>query len=339
MKSTFLALSVCLCIFASGAFAAETAVTQPAHSPEQADLLDLLAELRPSWLAAEEIWMLDEWDTDAGLEKLIIFPTKQGNAAEHFQRLETLYAHEKDETNIVDDSSGVLELLRAAEVAECRLSPDHYPRYESADSPQPDFTILRSYLQNLLDSAAKQEEEYGNINEADKRYRAALLCGWHLTNDKSTTVVYLTGLLFKLRGAQDYEMFLRRQSRSAEAKLLREYISRIGELIRLFHWKANSALGTIAEFASLPVTVEIALRDKEKCWRADAVVRLAILRHGAPDAGMKEMTRNTGWERVAEKALEQVVSKDPDPSIRKLAAWAIINIKPDYFSTLRQQFQ
>jgi hypothetical protein len=339
MKSMLILLLAFLCIFGGDSFAVEGSLNRPAHSPQQTELLELLSTLRPSWLAFEGTWMLDEWDTDAGLEKLVIFPTKQGNAAEHFQRLEALYAEEKDETNIIGDSSGILELLRAAEVAECRLSPDHYPLYESADSRQPDFLVLRSYLQDLLDSAVKQEEEYGNIGEADRRYQAALLCGRHLTNDKSTTVVYLTGLLFKLRGAQAYELFLRRQSRSTEAKLMREYISRTGELIRLFHWKANSALGTLEDFASLPVSVEIALRDKEKCWRADAVTRLAIFRHGAPDTDMKELTRSTVWESVAEKALEQVVSDDPNPSIRKLAAWAIINISPNYFSTLPQQFQ
>ncbi len=283
--------------------------------------------------------MLDQWDTDAGLEKVVVFPTRPGNAAQHFRRLEELYAQEKDETNFVGDSSGVLELLRAAEVAECRLSPDYYPLYETADSPQPEFMVLRSYLQDLLDSAAKQEEEYGNIGEADRRYQAALLCGRHLTSDKSTTIVYMTGLLFKLRGAQAYELFLRRQSRSADAKLLREYISRTGELIRLFHWKANSALGATNNFASLPVSVDIALRDKERCWRADAVVKLAIFRHGAPDTELKELQRNTEWENLAEKTLEQVVSNDPDPSIRKLAAWAIVNITPEYFSTMQHQFQ
>lgn len=337
MKKTLVVLPLIALFGAFAAGAGEPPVL-PEFDSRQTALMNELHSLSPSWIDSGGEWMLDSWAWDLGLEKIVVFPTAPGNAARHFKRLEEVYPAEKEAGDGMGDSAGLLELLKAAGLADCSLAPDFYPEFVSMDSPQPDFMILRGYLRELLDSAERQEMLYGNPAEAQRRYQAGLLCGWHLARDRGTVLVYLTGLIFQLRSAQGYEMFLRRQGRSAEARDVRDFLERLAEVLRLLHWKANSALGAMDGFACLPATLEIAFRDKEPCWRSEAVLKLAILRHGAPNAGLGELLRDPAWEKAAEEGLVRVAAEDPEERVRRLAAWAAVSVRPDKFENLRHRF-
>ena len=308
-------------------------------SPDQQALLDEFFSLRPETAESGGVWMLAEWDSDAGLERLVEYPVKSGNAAAHFKRVDELYRANLGRPDPAAKETGIGELLQASELAECRFSPDFYPEFDRSDSPQPDFVALRSCLQSLLASADSQERRLANPREAERRYRAALLCGRHLTRDRSSLVVYMTGVIFKLRAAQAYEAFLRRQGRMDDTDAAKAYAERIAELLRLFYWKANRALGTLEDFTSLPVALEVALLDYEPCWRAEAVIRLGIFRHGAPNQTLQEIRRDPLWEKEAEQGLIEAAAGDPAPALRRLAAWTVVNVTPEMFSNMQHLFK
>ncbi len=308
-------------------------------TPRQAELYREFLSLQPAGYDGPGPWMLDEWDTDSGLAELVGLPVGPGNAAAVFLRLEQLYDLEKAELQAGGaDARGVALLLDAADMAECRLSPEYYPEFDRVASKQPDFVVMRSYLQALL-KRGERAQAAGNGSEAERCYRAALLCGRHLTRDRSSALVYMTGVIFKLRGAQALEAHWRLSGRVGQAEAAKRYLNAISDVLRLLYWKANVGLGELDGFASLPCLVRVATGDKEQCWRKEAIARLAVLRHGVPDAEKKHLYRNPRFEQIAEEALSSVAAKDPDPSVRRFAVWAALNVRPEMYDELAHTFE
>lgn len=230
-------------------------------------------------------WLLRPWDTDRGLADLVALPRGNDNAAACFKLLEDYYPDESAQLAAGGaDSRGVRELLNAADMGRCAFVPDYYPAFERTDAKQPDLDALNSYLQALL-RRAEQEAQAGRFAEAERCYRAALVCGWHLTSDKSTGLVFVTGLIFKIRGAQGYAVYLQQTGDREKAEAAVAYARRVAELMRAFTWKTDVALSEFADFACLPSTVRIATADGEAFWRAEAVLRLGTLRYGIADDG------------------------------------------------------
>ena len=307
-------------------------------TPRQREIMAELLSAAPPDYAGGGIWMLSAWDGDAGLEELVPIPGGSGDAAALFKRLEDVYQGEKASlAGGGEDSRGVLFLMEAAGMAECRLSPIHYPEYDSVTAKQPDFAVLRAYLEALRRRAAREERE-GRPAGAEEALRAALLCGRHLARDRSSLLVYVTGLVYKLRGAQDYEAFLRRSGRDGLADKAGSHAAAMVDLLRLFHWKSGVALGEMKGFACLPSAVRIAGDDAEACWRKEALLRLGILRHGVVDREGGRVERNSAFEREAERALSLAVRRDPLADVRRLAAWAALNARPEMYASLRHDF-
>ncbi len=314
-------------------FAGENAAT-----PRQTELYTELLSLKPGNYDKPGPWMLDIWDTDSGLEEFVPAPTGPGNAASVFVRLEELYPVEKDALAAGgEETRGVSLLLEAAAMAQCKLTPEYYPVFDKATAKQPDFIIMRTYLQALLQRGDRARQQ-GNDAEAERCFQAAIICGKHLTDDNTSTLVYMTGIIFKLRGSQSLEAFYRATGRTVQADAVKRYLDGIVETLRLLYWKANQALNEFAGFASLPCIVRIATSDKEPSWRKEAVVRLAILRHGVPDPERNRLVRNPLFEQTAEEALSSVAANDPDPTVRRMAIWATVNVKPEMEGELTHVF-
>ncbi len=332
MASRFFLQAVLSCVFlacARGA-AGETA--------RQGEILRELETFRPQWAAGDGAWMLESWDTDSGLEGLVAFPSGEGNAASRFKALEEWYLSEAEELRgDGSETRGVDALLEAAEMGECRLIPDEYPEFDSAESKQPDFRVLREYLQGLLRRAEKAERA-GERQLAERCYGAALLCGRHLTGDRPSSVVFVTGLIFKMRGAQGYAGYLLRAGDGERAARAKAYADRVAEAMRAFTWKANVALSEFGGFACLPATVRIAREDAEAFWRKEAVVRLATLRYGVPDGEGGVVERNVEYERIADEALSAVAGGDADRSVRRLAVWAALHVTPMGYAEMEHRF-
>jgi hypothetical protein len=330
MASRFFLQAVLLCVFLSRCAAGETA--------RQKEIVRELETFRPSWAAEGGVWMLASWDTDEGLEGLVAFPGGGGNAASRFRMLEEWYLSEAEELRgDGSETRGVEALLEAAEMKECRLIPDEYPEFDSAESKQPDFRVLREYLQGLLRRAEKAAMA-GDRLQAERCYGAALLCGRHLTNDKSSSIVFVTGLIFKMRGAQGYAGYLLRAGEGEKAARAKAYADRVAEAMRAFTWKANVALSEFGGFACLLATVRIAREDAEAFWRKEAVVRLATLRYGVPDEQGRVVERNVEYERIADGALSAVAEGDADRSVRRLAVWAALHVTPKGYAEMEHRF-
>ncbi len=310
----------------------------PAFNPEQIALLDEFLAFRPPGAAGDGVWMLSEWDSDAGLGRFVTLPSGAGNAAILFRRLEELFPSEKTalEANGAG-ARGVQLLVEAADMAECRLSPDVYPEFDRITAKQPDFVVLRTYLKGLQDRAALSERR-GDSRDAERCHRAAILCGRHLTRDKSSAILYLTGLIFKLRGTKEYENFLRRAGRQAEADAARDYAAGLAVLLRAFNWKANEILSRMGDFASLPVALRVAAEDREPCWRKEALFRLGMFRFGAMGKDAASVRRSPEFERAAERALSRAAATDPDSSVRRFAVWVAMNVKPERYGELEHRF-
>ncbi|MCL2000640.1 MAG: hypothetical protein FWG74_04325 [Planctomycetes bacterium] len=310
-----------------------------ALNPAQRELLDRFLSFAPPEGHDGGPWMLDKWDLDAGLGLFIVLPSGGGNAAAAFRRLEELFPSEMKDLEVDGSGTrGVQALLEAAEMRECRLAPDYYPEFDRITVRQPDFVILRSYLKALQDRAVRSERA-GDVLDAELCHRAAIICGRHLTSDRSSVLTYLTGLIFKLRGGQEYEKFLRRLGRTAEADLVRDFTARIGVLMRAFNWKANEALNRMDAFASLPVAVRVAIDDKESCWRKEALFRLGLFRFGVVAKDSPVVRRELAFEAEAERVLGQAAAMDPDPSVRRFAVWVVQNVKPDNYADMEHKFE
>lgn len=98
---------------------------------------------------------------------------------------------------------------------------------------------------------------------------------------------------------------------------MRNYATYLGHVMRAFVWKANVALGEFDGFACLPAVIRVALEDVEPFWRKEAVIRLATLRYGVPDATGRVESRHPGFEQAADAALARVASSDPDLTVRR----------------------
>lgn len=310
-----------------------------APETRQQEILQELSTFRPPGNDGSSVWMLDVWDSDAGLERLVSFPAGEENAAASFKRIEEVYPLEKDTLDERGhESRGVDLLLAAARAGRCRFMPDHYPEFVSTETAQPDFQVLRVYLQALL-RRAEAAERRGDFTDAEECYRAAMICGWHLTSDKSSGLIYITGIIFKFRAAQAYAAYLLRRGRQADVEAAKSYVEHTSMLMRAFLWKANTALSEFDGFACLPTIIRIVREDKEVFWRKEAVVRLGTIRYGVPDVDRKTIRRNLAFEKQADAALSRAASEDPDPTVRRLAIWVAMNVKPPNYAEMRHIFE
>lgn len=307
-------------------------------TPRQAEIIEDLETYKPEWDENPGVWMLGRWDSDSGFEQLVSLPAAPGNAAERFRLLEDLFPSEKELLEAGGEQTrGVDALIEAAGMAECRFIPDYYPPYESTEARQPEFVVIRMYFQALLqraDAAARA----GNTEEADRCYQAALACGRHLTNDKSSSLIYVTGLIFKQQAAQAYVRYLQNVGNPAKSALASTYLRRIVEVMRAWTWKMNTALGEMDGFACLPAVLLVATEDQEVFWRKAAVEKLGMLRYGIPDFATNSVKRDPYYEAMADNALRDVARNDPDASVRKLAIWVAMNLNLSGYKEMRQIF-
>ncbi|MCC8191209.1 MAG: hypothetical protein LIP77_11350 [Planctomycetes bacterium] len=328
--------AICLAVIVLG-LTAKAVAGDMAPTPRGQEILAKFRQWRPPGADDGGTWLLEHWPAAAGLEALVEIPDNSADAAECFRRLEDLFP---EELAVLDGAgaggaAGVDALLDAAARGECRFA-EVYPPFEAADSPQPDFQILRLYLRALLLRAGEREAA-GDRPDAERSYQAALLCGRHLTAARPSSVVYVTGLIYCLRGAQAYGGFLARNGEGDRAAAVRRFAERTEILYRAFLWKANVALGEFDGFACLPTVILVAREDREPFWRKDAVIRLATLRYGVP-TGDDAVQRQPEFEAMADAALLHAANADPDPGVRRMALWAARTIRPDRYAAMEHRF-
>ncbi|MBN2712883.1 MAG: hypothetical protein JXR97_10710 [Planctomycetes bacterium] len=282
--------------------------------------------------------LLEVIDTNEGIEKFVTLPTGGGNAAQHYAKLEILYPKEqlKGSFHVAPDGQGVKEILEAAKIKDCSLSPHFYPQMEAGTSKQPDLVVFQAYLSAILDHAEALAKA-GQTKSADEVYNSAMVWGWHFTKDRSNLVTLMIGLSIERKTSEPYAKFLRRNLLFKKAKAADEFCKRTKDIDRTVAAKAQVFLGDFRNFNCLYSAIEVAKNDKDPLWRQEAAMRLGVMRHGAPDGMRKVLVKNKPLQDMATAALVEMSQKDKAPWIRKLAAWSVQHITPERFAEMRRQ--
>lgn len=302
------------------------------------DLLPPEDKLTPPQLTLLKSVPLGLIDTDAGLETLTSFPEKAGNAADHYARLEMLFNEDRETPEsfkIKKRSKGLNEILRAVSIKDCRLSPDYYPAMTDASVRQPDIIVFISYAQAIFE-LAKELEEKGDFKGAGAVYRSALIFGWHLTKNPPSMLVQMLGIRIKFAAAKEYSQFLQRNLDMKRHQAAEQYVERLEKAQELYSRKLNIFIGSVYGFNSLFCCIRVATEDADPVWRQEAVLRLAVFRHGVPGSEGQIITKNEAAQGYADRALVYVTENGQPETLRKLAAWSIRQLTPESFIKLRE---
>jgi len=206
---------------------------------------------------------------------------------------------------------------------------------ETGTKKQPDLLIFQAYNKALLAYAKRLDSEEKPL-EASKAYKSSLIFGWHLTEERPSLITFMLGVSIELQAAKAYSRFLIRRGaleKSQKADTFAEYLI---ELRKLTGAKAQVYLGEFDNFNCLYATVKIAKEDKDYFWRQEAVLRLGVLRHGAPDRALKNHVKDPVSQKLAKDTLVLLAKSDPQPWVRQLALWSIQNVTPERFDEMRQ---
>lgn len=281
--------------------------------------------------------LLKPYVIENGIKTMTPLPTGEGNAAEHYAKLEVLYTKEKEEDSIAvkPDSRGVQAILAGAQIRKCSLTPNFYPHMETGTSKQPDMVVFQAYRHALMEYA-KAVAATGKNQQAEQIYQAGLIWGWHLTQDRPNLVTLSLGYSIQMKCAEEYEHFLRKNLWTEKANRAEDFIEKCRQMRRAIWAKARVYLGDFRNFACLYSAAQIALNDKDALWRQEAVLRLGVLRHGAPDPRQGVIFKSEALQGYAEKTLMEVAAKDPAPWVRKLAIWTVEHITPERFDELKR---
>lgn len=285
-----------------------------------------------------ETTRLEPFDTDQGLEKLVKLPAGPGNAADHYAKLEMLYAQDKidDKLHVGPNAKGIDEILAAVQIRDCRLTPEYYPYLDKGTNKQPDLIIFQAYLHGLL-QRAEDLEQAGDLVGASRCYQAGLIWGWHFTTERPSLITFLIGLSVKARSALSYASFLGRNLNPEKSEAAREYGRYLLKIRKEVHLKSAVQLGDFDNFNCLYAAIRIAEQDQDPLWRQEAVLRLGVMRHGAPSRDLKYLDKNEYFQHLAEQALTRAAAKDPAPWIRQLAVWTVASITPERFRDIQKR--
>ncbi|MFH0910501.1 MAG: hypothetical protein V1918_03185 [Planctomycetota bacterium] len=279
---------------------------------------------------------LDRWKTDGGLAAIVPLPTGQGNAAGHYAALDALYPKEKGPNGLTvpENAQGISHILAASRIQECRLVPDYYLAMVTFNPPLPSAPAFQAYVRATL-RRAEACRKNGLFQEAEELYRAVIVMGWHLTEDRPNLLVYFLGLLIQEDGCRSYAEYLRSQMKSVAARKIMDY-ARFLRNARLQVRKKNAILTSWGQFDSLLSCIRCATEDKDPLWRQEACLSLGVLANGAPDSEGK-LRQEPLQQRLAQNTLELVAKNDPRPNLRELARWCVDKLPQEIEKVRKEQ--
>lgn len=284
---------------------------------------------------------LQKIDTDKGLEKLTGFPDGAGNAAEDYAKLEELFNTDKLPGKFIqlkNNPQGLKEIFNATSKKECKFAPKYYPFMDKGTVKQPDIIVFLTYLNSMMDIAEKLEGK-GDIKGAEAVYRRALIYGWHLTQDPTSTVCLLIGVAIKRESAQKYSEFLFRKMDMKGSDQAREYMEYLEEVGFKYRRIEEFYLTSVTNFNSLFSTIKIATESEEKVWRQYAILILGLYRHGVVSSDGQIIQTDEKMQKYAENALTYIVENGKTQSEKELAAWVIKTLTPEVFLKINEKMQ
>jgi hypothetical protein len=280
---------------------------------------------------------MSEWDTDKRIELVVDLPAGSGNAAALYAKLNDLYEEDRlpDAVGVKEGAKGVEVIQQAAQIRACELTPEHF---EPMLDHRPDTLVplvFLAYSRRMLERA-EELEAVGKAAAAEQLLNAALIMGWHITEDRPDVVAYSLGLTLQRRALKVLEEFAFRRLDSERARACREYDKFLSGIMRKVGIKSRGLLGSWKDFASLEACRRCARQDAEPVWRREATVNLGVMQNGYP-VGEDKWASDPVQQAVARKALEAVAKGDPAPSIRKLAAWCLKNLDREGIKEIREK--
>lgn len=333
MRSCVLFAPACILLLCAWCHAGEPGSNPPAPPPPAFDPDDMTIQQRILY----DTVPLTPIDTVKGLEKLTGFPTGEGNAAEHYAKLEALYLEDRlpDSTEVQPYGKGVREIIAAVGKRHCRLTPDYYPHFSKGTNKQPDIIVFTAYAKALV-NLARQLEERGDTKGADAVYRTGLIFGWHLTQDPQNLVTLMIGVQTKMTITHEYASFLQRNLEMERSIAANDYLAYLVRVRTAITRKVQLFLNETLQFSSLYSTIRMALEDEQTLWRQEAILRLGVYRHGAPSLDQTKLDLNEDKQRLAKEMLIYLAEHDPKPWIRSLARWSLDEVTPENFRTMRR---
>lgn len=316
-----------------GAEAAEGGETASANAAEDEKLQRMTRTQRIYYTTTP----VTRFETHEGLDRLVTLPTGKGNAADHYHRLEMLYPQDRegpDQIAIKLNSKGIREIFAGVRMADCSLTPAYYPYMTTARVKMPDVIVLTAYGDGLLRLAAEFEKR-GDPKNADQVFQCAIIFGHHLAKDRSNLLSFQVGISLMGKAAREYARFLQRRMDLTKNRAALEFVDRLGRVQAAVRRKSQIQMGDFTNFNCLPALIKVAKLDADPMWRQEAVVRLGVLRLGAPDRDFKTVHNDPKQQELAERALLDIANSDPLPWMRKLATWTIKNVTPQNFTGLR----
>jgi Zn ribbon nucleic-acid-binding protein len=293
--------------------------------------------------AGEEGWMpskaqarlsaqldLVRWETTDALGQIIELPTGKGNAAAQYARLEELFAEERlpESAAVPTDAEGLQLILEAAAIRNCSLVPEYYEPMTARHPRALPGVVVLAYTSALM-KRAEEAERALDFAAAQRLYRAGLVMGWHLSQDRPNLAVFTLGLMVQGKVVGAYEEYLVRQTQTDEARLCSSYRKALTKLVKETSYKSRILLGRLEKFRSLAACIKCATQDEDAMWRQEAVVNLGLLQNGYPNEDATEWTTDPVQQEAARTTLASVARNDPEATVRKLATWCRREMTPE----------
>lgn len=279
---------------------------------------------------------ISRWKTDEGLAKLLPLPKEAGNAAEDYVKLHSLFQEEKGKSFKIDitKTKGINAILRGAKKKKCSFVPEVFKPMTDFKPEAPDVVVFQAYNDALIRKAEELEKE-SKFKESEEMFQAAVVLGWHLTEDRPNLLTYFLGLTIQEIACTSYAKFLERGLEGSKARMMKKYADELVETMKKVRLKSRRILSSWLEFSSLAACEKSALQDKDIVWRQEAILSLGVMQNGFPDASGKFL-KNPYQQEIARKILEKVAASAPSPSIKKLAKWTLQNMTEEKIMQIRK---
>ncbi|MDQ7783761.1 MAG: nuclear transport factor 2 family protein [Desulfomonilaceae bacterium] len=242
-----------------------------------------------------------------------------GSAVSEFKELEKLHPKERGPKGVHGTAYGVQVLLRAASRPTAGLGELYHGDFKAGPSdnrrPVP-WDMFRDYARAAI-SYGKTLEQRGSRAKAEGVYRKVISLGRRFIEESSGYQYYLWGLTFEKLGAEELARVLPANA-SSEKRAAQDLANLASRRIDLLQTAIN-CLDDLVDYNSLKAAITAAGGTGKGRFSEWGINTLTILAEkGAParpsvvqSAGVAVMVRNSGMQRIASDALQQLASRSP----------------------------
>jgi hypothetical protein len=259
---------------------------------------------------------LDRIDVPTSLWELVNRPTGSGLAADDYNKAVVEYF----------DSDRYRDLRRMSDAQQLAIAPGKFPykvwRFVLAGSAKRQMSYFSQYVSPTLamkpsyQEMAEPAEEgkppiphlvafsavaraallYGRtcerhkeVREAERVYKAVLIFGWHVTEDRARLWGFQVGLGILKTAGERLEEFYKARGDKGRADKVSKFLGDLNQTIDRVATKANETLFRLDKTGHLPVgdLLNLAAHDADPMWRIEAIRQLGLARAAMGRGGPK----------------------------------------------------